>query len=387
MKTIKNGSSTSQSKKRSTIKKRKKNGKRIWSSTLYALRDANDFSTKILPKLISNERLKIQSVLRVTSSQFNFLVKILSPRLTKQFVIRRPISVETRLAITLKHLAFGNEYNSLSLTFFVAPNTISQIISETCNAIIELLSSNHMQPPKTEDEWYEIANGFEKKWNFPNCVGALDIKHVRVKNFNRSGSVFFNRKGYYSILLMAIVDSNYRFIHVDVGKEGSMHDANAWRLSKFKREMDSGNLNFPFHAKKRDLPFVIIADSAFPLARNLMKPYPNADRILIQRKFNSKLSYARRVVENAFAILANRFRIFHRPMGQNLENVKAIVAACCILHNFIIDKTPIRKGNGNNNDNEWNDNEDDNELNENENDLDNDASKIRDQFAEYLYSN
>jgi len=29
----------------------------------------------------------------------------------------------------------------------------------------------------TEDNWRRIVNEFEEKWNFPNCLGAIDGKH------------------------------------------------------------------------------------------------------------------------------------------------------------------------------------------------------------------
>jgi hypothetical protein len=41
------------------------------------------------------------------------------------------------------------------------------------------------------------------------------------------------------------------------------------------------------------------------------------------------------MVECAFGILANKWRIFHRPLGVTPQFCDSIVKACCILHNFI----------------------------------------------------
>ena len=60
----------------------------------------------------------------------------------------------------------------------------------------------------------------------------------------------------------------------------------------------------------RCLPFLILEDDAFPLGINLMKPYPYRHQTQEQRIFSYRLSRARRVVEYAFGILANEFRIF-----------------------------------------------------------------------------
>eukprot|EP00795_Rhopilema_esculentum_P011148 gene11148-20032_t len=83
------------------------------------------------------------------------------------------------------------------------------------------------------------------------------------------------------------------------------------------------------------LPFVIVADDAFPLQNNLMKPYPFRGLSSEQRIYNYRLSRARRVVENAFGILANRFRVFLSPLMISPENAEKVVLASCVLHNFL----------------------------------------------------
>ena len=47
----------------------------------------------------------------------------------------------------------------------------------------------YLQIPETQDEWREISNNFERKWNFPHCIGALDGKHVIVQKPINSGSM------------------------------------------------------------------------------------------------------------------------------------------------------------------------------------------------------
>ena len=66
-----------------------------------------------------------------------------------------------------------------------------------------------------------------------------------------------------------------------------------------------------------------------------MKPYPHRSQSVEQRVFNYRLSRARRVVENAFGILANRWRVFFTHIALPPETVEKIVMACCALHNYL----------------------------------------------------
>ena len=63
-------------------------------------------------------------------------------------------------------------------------------------------------------------HGFENAWNFPQCVGAINGKPVVVQAPPKSGSMYYNYKKRYSVVLMAVVDAHYNFVVVDVGAYG-----------------------------------------------------------------------------------------------------------------------------------------------------------------------
>jgi hypothetical protein len=75
------------------------------------------------------------------------------------------------------------------------------------------------QPNK--EKWLHISQGFQENSDFPNCIGAVDGKHIRIKPLH-SGSLYFNYKSYFSIQLLAICDANYCFIYVNIGDFGKI---------------------------------------------------------------------------------------------------------------------------------------------------------------------
>lgn len=186
---------------------------------------------------------------------------------------------------------------------------------------------------------------FYKRWNYPNCIGAVDGKLVRIQRPTRCGARYFNYKKTYSLNLMAIVDASYKFIYINFGAQGSANDASVYNACSFARKLaDNRNpLNIPPDARIPGtgitVPYMLVGDEAFPMRPFLMKPYSSRGLCKSERIFNYRLSRARRVVENAFGILANRFRIFHHPIQLNPSSVEDVVLATCALHNYLRHKT------------------------------------------------
>jgi len=90
-------------------------------------------------------------------------------------------------------------------------------------------------PFVTENMLQEIANEFETQWNFPNCVGAIDGKHVRIRCPQSYGSHFYNYKSCFSAHLQGIVDAKYKFMTVDIGAYGRPSDSGVFTESSVFR--------------------------------------------------------------------------------------------------------------------------------------------------------
>lgn len=194
-------------------------------------------------------------------------------------------------------------------------------------------------PQLTEDEWLNIAAGFESRANFPNCLGAIDGKHVRIIQPPGSGSTYFNYKKYFSIVLLAVCDSNYRFIYIDTGSYGKASDSSVFKNSELLKKIKENTLNIPkskpLSTGGDNLSFTFIGDEAFGLSTYMLRPYGGKNLSQQKKIFNYRLSRARRYIECSFGILTNKWRIFHRPLNLKVENAEIIIRACCVLHNFV----------------------------------------------------
>ncbi|CAG9560028.1 unnamed protein product [Danaus chrysippus] len=167
-------------------------------------------------------------------------------------------------------------------------------------------------PTPTCDMWQSIASNFESIANFPHCVGAVDGKHIRLTCPFDSGSMYFKYKDYFSIVLMALADTKYRFVYVDVGSYGT---------------------------ESPKIPYFFVGDEAFDLHRHLLRPFGGKRLTVEKRVFNYyRLCRARRYVECAFGILSNKWRIFHRPINVQPHFAVLIVNACIVLHNYVRDR-------------------------------------------------
>ncbi|KAF0746351.1 protein ALP1-like [Aphis craccivora] len=197
-----------------------------------------------------------------------------------------------------------------------------------------------MPAPNSQEQWTDIANKFYKKTNFPNCIGAVDGKHIRCVNPRNAGSIFFNYKKYFSIILMGVLDAEYCFTTIDVGAYGKEADSAVFKECPFGRKLYSEELNLPTptclpNTTDSPQPFVLVADEAFGLHKNLLRSYPGRGLDEKQKIFNYRLSRARRYVECAFGILSNKWRVLHTPILVEPDFTDCIVKACCILHNFV----------------------------------------------------
>lgn len=294
----------------------------------------------LMVELEEEDPMSFKNFLRVEPLLFHELVARLTPRIERLDTNWRTcIPPGMQLAITMRFLATGDSNASLAFGFRVAKNTVCVIIPRVCQAIINEYQDEVCITPRTPDDWRTVARGFSTRWNFQHCLGAIDGKHVAIRCPRNAGSLYYNYKGFHSVVLMALVDANYKFIWVEIGANGSASDAQIFNHGELSQMIDDRELGFPpadsLVADDEPVPYFLIGDDAFALRTWMMKPFSLRNMARDERIFNYRLSRARRVVENAFGILANRFGCLLRTLPQQPAVVQKVVMAAVCLHNIM----------------------------------------------------
>ena len=319
--------------------------RRIWCREWLLRRSIHGDYHHLLGELHREDQKGFKNYLRIQPHLFNEMVERLTPRLAKvETKLRHPLPVGLKLAVTLRFLATGNSYTSLQYSFRVSKSAISRFVPQVCQAIVDTYKDEVMKCPTTPEEWRLIADGFSKRWNYHNCGGALDGKHVPIKKPKHGGSLFYNYKKFHSIVLMAVADANYKFVYVDIGTEGGAGDAATWYKCTLNQALETNRVGFPEDSPLPNddtpIPFHLVGDDAFALKTWLMKPYSHQSQVYHEKIYSYRLSRARRVVENAFGLLQARMRVFGTTMQQQPPVVRIVTMCGCVMHNLILDRYP-----------------------------------------------
>ncbi|XP_005108687.1 protein ALP1-like [Aplysia californica] len=300
-------------------------------------RERRGVMAKLYPQLCDDED-KFYNYARMSRASFEELLIAVQDDIRKQDTnFQQAISPRERLLLTLRFLATGESARSLHYQFRMGDSTVRKVVYDTCERLWEKLLDKEMPHP-TETTLKEEANAFENMWQFPHCLGAVDGKHINIEIPPNSGSAFLNyNKKDFSIVLQGVADAKANFLAVDVGESGNHSDGGIFKHSSFGRALLQQQLPLPQPdaVMGEVLPYVFVADEAYPLHPNIMRPFPARGLDDRRRYFNYRLSRARRVVECAFGIMAQRWGVLKTTMRVNPDKARKIILACCILHNFV----------------------------------------------------
>ena len=178
----------------------------------------------------------------------------MKPKITNKTTrFRLPISLEEKLDITLRFLVTGETNKGIMYQYRVCEVSVSRFMPEVCQVIIESFMEGYMSLSDFKEKWLSAAKEFEEKWQFPSCVGAIDGKHVPLINPFNTALTYFNYKSFFSIVLLALVDADYKLLYVNVKCQDRISDGGAFKNSELYHLLVNGEINLPGSRQLSDL--------------------------------------------------------------------------------------------------------------------------------------
>ncbi|XP_022210453.2 protein ALP1-like [Drosophila obscura] len=321
------------------LEKQRQRKRKLASSKHLLQRELEGIEIQLDREIVDEDSVLYGRVLRISPNQFNLILEKVRPIIQeKKTPFRNSITPEERLKVTLFYLSTGRmPFRQTKPTYIP---TITKILRQTIPALYNVLNGEYLPFPTSEEEWKQIAADFNDIWGFPNCIGAIDGKYCKTRPMSSEGDP--------SMMLMVIVDAKYRFVYVNVGTDTKIGDAEVWMHSDLKYSLDDNSIHVPSPSvlPRSNLvsSYTLVSDEAFPLTEYNMKPYFGKNLTESQQHFNYMLARSRRVVENAFGMLASRFRVIFSPIKRVPMTFSKIVLTCFCLYNFLREES-IRTNN------------------------------------------
>jgi len=166
---------------------------------------------------------------------------------------------------------------------------------------------------------------------FPKIVGAVDGCQIQIQYPKEADNpkLYMNRKGFYAICLMAVVDATGNFISFTTNTPGSVHDSTCFKTSALGQAIKQGLFGDDFN---------LVGDAAFKSCPDVLTPFDRAGGNDISDSgaiYNYYCSLLRTIVEQAFGFLHSKFGILSRRLSHSLQVNKLIVSCTILLHNYI----------------------------------------------------
>lgn len=240
------------------------------------------------------------------------------------------IHYQQRILIALRFCAIGSYQRGVGQEYLasVSQPVVSRCIEEVTTAVVTHFGNEWIKFPTGEDmarkkrEFYEYCG-------IPGTIGAIDCTHVRILSPKTEEHAYLNRKGYHSINVQLICDTNLFILNVNSSFPGSCHDSYIWRQSAIHTHLQN-------NYQVGDRNTWLLGDSGYPQQPWLMTPVPEVQPNSPEERFNKAHASGRNHIERTNGVLKSRFRCImgERALRYEPAKVCTIVNTCCILHNL-----------------------------------------------------
>jgi hypothetical protein len=269
----------------------------------------------------------------MSRSTFEALCDMVAPAVKKEDTCMRiPIPVRKRVAVVVFLLSTGQSLRGINKRFGIGISTVHKLVRDVCAAITDIVLPQFVVWPDAATAASVAAKFKALTGGIPDVIGAVYTTHIHIKAPERHVADYYNAgltrrnkgKTSYSVSLQASVDADGAFTDVSVGHPGNVPDGDVL----FKSTLTTRTVDILGQDKR------LVGGAGYPLMDWMLVPYSHQNLTHTQHEFNLKVAAARAVAVDAFQRLKTRWACLQKRNEFKVENIPAILTACCALHNF-----------------------------------------------------
>lgn len=215
----------------------------------------------------------------------------------------------------LAYVGRKESFRGIRETFGIPKSTFHRRVSKFTDVIFTI-AGDYVRLPE-ESEFEELALGL-KKQNIDNIILVIDGTHIKTIAPRYNTKEYFNRKGDFSLNVLAIVDYKKRFRFMSPNF-GSAHDSRCFHNAEVLVDFSNNLINYK-----------ILGDQAFRGITGVEAVLQNPPINL--KTYYKKLQKIRIVVEHTFGTFKKKFQKFGGCMEQAeiTGNQKKLLVAMAI---------------------------------------------------------
>uniref|UniRef100_A0ACD5Z8Y0 Uncharacterized protein n=1 Tax=Avena sativa TaxID=4498 RepID=A0ACD5Z8Y0_AVESA len=280
---------------------------------------------------------RFESIFKMTRKTFIYICNLVKVPSMKDmnsctFVDGRVLSLQDRVAISLRRLYFGEPPETIGSSVGVNGSTILLVTEKFVDAVCERAKHHVVLPDSSKMD--KIKSMFDRIHNMQNCCGVICTTHVPF-------GLNYDPKKNGSLLMQLIVDPKMRFRNVWLDSAGSnnqvslLHDSFLFKECEKGAQLNGRKLKVALDGS--EVGEYIIGDAGYPLLPWLLTPYQDDNLSNAKAEFNRRHSAATTCMPNALARFKDTWRCLQTWGPVNANTLGNTVCACLILHNIVID--------------------------------------------------
>ncbi|KAI4462210.1 hypothetical protein MML48_5g00003283 [Holotrichia oblita] len=234
----------------------------------------------------------------------------------------------TPLKFVLAFLWFAGHqtasFRDIAKRFRITTSSLFRVITRISEFLNDL-SSEFIKWPSAE-ELHDIEKNFRHEQSFPGAVGVVDVQQIITSKIVRKTTSPLQKKGPNFFQLQIVCDHRRKLLDIFAERVDSIDGRKIFEDSPLSSSL-------PEKCKET----FIIGSSTYPCSQHLLTPFKNIHQLnSIEKNFNEKITQNRKLTQNCFAMLKQRFPQLCHVRLRNIDTIVNFIRACCVLHNIAL---------------------------------------------------